>query len=272
MPETVRIPLSWANNIPGVSFVDDVEFDVPTLGEIDQAIEDGTLGPEDLETLRDGDFGEFVVDATFADEVADAIVDPIVNEIGEQTGLDIPDTDDLAAGIADELDIGDVPELPNIEGLLEDVKAEIIDAVEEAAVEVDGFVDPVVNSLRADLDALAPQVDNLADAVAREIQVTEEGGVSVSIDGFFGPVGQDIVEGFGGVIQELLDVDDVGIPDVPDISRIVSNELEDFVEDVPGGDLLLNPEEFIDEQIDRLTDDLVSDEALENLEDANEDS
>jgi len=42
----------------------------------------------------------------------------------------------------------------------------------------------------------------------------------------------------------------------------------DALQDLPGGDLLADPDQFIDDQIDRVTDGLVSEEARQELQEA----
>lgn len=222
MVQSVRIPLSWANEIIGVSGVDDVTFDVPTLQDITDAVVNNTL---DRTTL----------DEALADALGDAAV--------EISGLDL-----------------------DVEGAITDALADVEDQVQLA-----------LRQVLADLDLPTP--DQLAEDLVREL---------TNLGGFFGPLEQDfqralqetlgdpelVIEGLelpteqivSGVEDALSDLSDLEVPSVEEIADAVQQALRDVLADLPGGSILLAPDEFVDAQIDRVTDGLVSEDARQNLE------
>jgi len=48
MVDRVEIPLSVLNNVPGVSNVEDVVFDVPQVEDLEEIVDDAVLGLEDV--------------------------------------------------------------------------------------------------------------------------------------------------------------------------------------------------------------------------------
>lgn len=295
MPQDVEIPLSALNNVPGVTGIEDVGFTVPTLDEIVDDITDELPVLEDIEDVVTQAIDD--LDTTFGltQDALDDIVDSVQEDI--QDGLDIPDLDpaSIADDIADQLDIptgGDIPDIGEgidqaIGDLGEDIQGiddliseqlnqavdELEDVIQDTVPAAEDIVTDVVDDLRADLDQLAPEVDNLAQAVAREVDVVGEGGVSVDVSGFFGPTGRDLVEGFGGVLQGLLDPDDGGIPSLGDVRRIVTEEVVALLEDQPGGDIILDPVQFFQDLIVDILEDQLgpeTEQALQELQDRDE--
>jgi hypothetical protein len=273
MPQDVEIPLSALNNVPGVTGIEDVGFTVPTLDEIVDDITDELPVLEDIEDVVTQAIDD--LDTTFGltQDALDDIVDSVQDDI--QDGLDIPDLDpsSIADDIADQLDIPDIGDIPDVGQGLDQAVADLEDVIQDTVPEADDIVTDVVNDLRADLDQLAPEVDNLAQAVAREVDVVGDGGVSVDVSGFFGPTGRDLVEGFGGVLQGLLDPDDGGIPSLGDVRRIVTEEVVALLEDQPGGDIILDPVQFFQDLIVDILEDQLgpeTEQALQELQDRDE--
>jgi len=89
----------------------------------------------------------------------------------------------------------------------------------------------------------------------------------VSIDGVFGPLTQDVVGAFNEVLDQRLALDDLDIPNVEDVRTAVREEVEEVLEEVPGSDLLFDPDQFVDDQIDRLAGRILSEDDQQQLED-----
>jgi len=194
------LPLSWANNIPGVSGIDDWTICIPTVPGIVNAI-DNTL--PSLDEIREA----------VAEEIEEAVEDipsPVV-EVDE--GL-FGDTLDNLGEIVENAIEENIPELPDVEETLQDIQ--------------DG-IDQVVEDV----------VDDLSEPI------------------------EDVQEAIDDVQEDL---DSINLPDIDDPVQFLLDLLEDAVEDAPGINILLNPDEFIDNQINRVTDGLVDQEDVEELQ------
>jgi predicted transcriptional regulator len=264
----VTFPFSILNNIPAVSGVDDVVIDIPDLDEIRDEVEDALDEALD-DVLTESDTADVI--GQLEDRPGQwglVLAEGLENALfvgGQPTEL----LEDIASAIEADSGGGDGGGLDvDIEALIDEAVNTLLDAIDEAAVNTDEIIEAIEEEFQPDFDDLAISADSIAEAVAREVQITEEGGISIQIDGFFGPVGRDIVEGFAGVLQKLLDEDGVGIPDQSDITNIFDDRLSSFFEDLPGGDILTDPDSFIEDLVDALTDALVSEEASEQLQNA----
>jgi hypothetical protein len=196
----VDIPLSWANNVPGVSGINDVGFTVPTLAGIECTIKQAipTI-PQVRSTVRE-----------VLQEELDGIPAPVV-EVDE--GL-FGDTIDNLGEIVENTIEENIPELPDVEQALQDIQDRLDQVVEDV-------------------------VDDLSEPIEDAQQAIED-------------VQQDIGE--------------LDLPDVDDPVEFLVDLLEDASDQLDGLNLLTNAEEFIDNQIDRVTDGLVSEDVLEELE------
>lgn len=167
MPQVVDIPLSWANNIPGVSGVEDVRFEVPTLGEIDQIIKDATLTVDDVQTALEGQLVEAFEDATVVDELADALIDPLADE--------------LAGALPEEVTI-------DIEGGLFDIEQDLVDLLSEAvenALEELGLLDELQAIVEEALSVVAGEAFDLDVPTVQEIVDGVTDAIEGLLDDFF---------------------------------------------------------------------------------------
>lgn len=222
MVQQVTIPLSWANNIPGASGIDDVEFRVPELEDIETALDQAVPSLPEIETAVD-------------DVIRTALSE--VDVVGEQL-------DGLAGDIADEVD-------QRLDDLVDDIQTEIQQAV--ADIDVPGLEDVEVEVGGSLFAVNEDFIDLLAEALSQ-------------VD-FLGVDQLDDLEGLRDDIETLLDrTEALADTTVDDVVQRATDEAEAFLADLPGGTLLLAPDEFVDDQIDRLTEDLISDEAREELE------
>lgn len=207
MAREVTVPLEWANNIPGVSGVDDVDLElveaddvidpildeVPTRSDIDETVRSALQ-----DSLADGVIddldGTLDVDVPGAETVADAVLDRLDVEPGLFGPLEEPldvvlqeavrdgleDLGDLDVGLP-ELDGEDLVDLPDVvDDLIDDVR-DVADDLEDLADDVTDIDPPGLEAIRETVDeALAeagPVVDGAAlfsDPVAFVEAVLEE--------------------------------------------------------------------------------------------------
>lgn len=245
MANTVVFPFGVLNEIPGVGGVDDVRLTVPGVDDIAGEIEDRLPSASDFR----GDLGDALEDT----------IDIITDEI--------PGVDEIAEAVNDELDF----DLQSLErGIVDD----ITDALADQELDVSGL-------------ALDP--DSLADSISTRIDLPEVDQPAVEFESVFGALSEDVADGFEEVLNEtvgelsdlpeefdslaqginesLNQLDELEVPSISDIQDGLRDELDGFVEDLPGGDLLADPDSFIDSQIDRVTDGLVDDTVVDSLQD-----
>lgn len=224
MVQQVTIPLSWANQIPGVSGIQDVTFSVPELSDIEDTVDRLTLDAADL---------------------LDEVTDPLQDQL-DQVLAAIPDLDQIDDIVVQELDQA-----------LGDFDDRVIQAVEDVLADLD---DGAINQPIADFDSVF--------GALREDVVQ---GFEEALDNLVGTI-EDLPEEIDSLAQGLNrvieDLDELSVPTVQEFQDAAEEAVRDILDDVPGGDLLLAPAEFIDAQVDRLADDLVSDEIEQTLEDS----
>lgn len=282
MVQSIVLPFGVLNNIPGVSGVDDVRFDVPQLDDIRDEIDETLPSLDEIEDAVDavtvdvGDIFQQVDEAIsgvqddvselldIIDDLADTIVDEVQDEI---SGLTI-DVDEIVSDITDQLDIDPEDLAIDADQIAQDIAEDVSEAIPAAVINVDEIVQGVVAALQDDLQTGGFDPQELADAILGERDQLDIPAPQINVSGVFGPLTEDIVRAFEEVIDQRVQAPDVDIPSVGDVRTAVGEEVEDVLEGLPGSDLLFNPDQFIDDQIDRLTDGLVSDEAQQNLQDA----
>lgn len=264
MVQQVTIPLSWANNIPGVSGVDDVEFDVPEVEDLVDGVEDAVPDLDDIEQAV-----EQIVPAL--DEIVEAIRAEIDDALDE---LNLPDLDEDR--IIDEIQdaVGDAIQdlVLDPEELAEDVIDEIEDALPSVTVNVEEIADAVAERLEDQLDIEAVDPKAIADRILAEGDEFDIQAPGVNIQGVFGPLTEDVVRAFNRILDERIALDEVDLPSVTDVRSAAGEAFLEQLEDLPGGDLLLDPNTFIDDQIDRLLAASVSDESRQALQEAGQET
>jgi len=221
MVQRVTIPLEWANNIPGVSGVEDVSFQVPEVGDLVEAV-DGTL--PDVEDIR---------------EVVREELDEAVARIEDEVNVNVGNLEDLAAdqiadAVLDRLDVE-----PGLFGPLSDPLDEVIRRAVRDGLEELEELDVSIEAL--DVDGLQAAIDTVADLPDRIDAVQDDVQTAVSR------------------------LEEFEVPAVEDIQAAVTTALTEALEELPGGTLLTDPDQFVDDQVDRIADRLVSDEAEEDL-------
>lgn len=246
MAVTVVFPFGALNNIPGVSGVDDVTLTIPDVGDILQIVQENTLDPDD------------VVDGV-VDGLEEALPEPLV-------GLD------------------------DVQAFFEPV----LDALDDQTDDVEDVVEETIGEELSDLDldpgSINLDPDELADDIADQIDIPDPEVDAVSFESVFGALSDDIAEGFEEALEEVIeevgdlpdDIADIGddvndlddaIDEIPELEPgDLADELGDAVIDQlagqPGGDVLLDPDSFVDDQLDRVDDLLISDEVEDEIQEA----
>lgn len=201
----------------------------------------------------------------------------------EDVVIEIPETDDIADAVEDA-----VPSLADIRQAVGEEIDELDTSFGLTGDAVDEVVAALVEEIETSLDLDLPSSQELNDLIDIIRDFPDLSDVTVDIDGSLFSVEDEFVDllalaldqvDFLNVsqfpsLEELRDELDAAIEDATDIDVPTLDDIEDRAEeavravirDVPGGDILLDPDQFIDEQIDRVVGQLVSDEAEAELQ------
>lgn len=199
MVDTVTLPLSALNGIPGVGGVEDVELELVEPQDIRDPIDD------QVPTLDD-------IRAAVREEIDESLADGVLANVDTQLDIDVPGADAVADAVLDRLDVE-----PGLFGPLDDPLDEVIDrAVREGledldvldvdlgALAEDDLVDlpDVVEEVQRDIQALIDDVQAVGDDLAEidppaqdDIQTAVEAGIRAAVpavdetDLFTDPVG-----------------------------------------------------------------------------------
>lgn len=240
MARTVTFPFSVLNALPGVSGVDDVEVTFITLPDLQEQNEDIQ---EDIRAAEDRLRTDLVDRIQIeAGETREAIEDLEVNGDPEGPGLTI-DVNGIFGPLKEDLQAALRLLVEDVEEDLEDLEAGQDEILAALGVE-DAPDDP-------------PETDDTQ---------TGGGGGGVPGDDLAG----DVASGAGDLLGEgadtVGDAVNANVPSLDEIASVVSEAVLGALRDLPGFDLLEDPEAFIDAQIDRLTSGLVSPGKVEALE------
>jgi len=224
MVQDGTIPLSWANNIPGVSGVNDVQFSIPEVEDLVAGVEDALPSGQDIRDILQDEIPDLLRDVDVFDGELDVALDPIIDELDDRL-------DDLVDDIQDEIQeaVADI-DVPGLEDIEVDVGGSLF----------------AVNEDFVDLLAAALDQADLVDV------------------GQF-PTVEEIVR----PIEEVrADIEALDIPTAEEVADEAVDRVTDALQELPGGDLLADPDQFIDDQIDRVTGGLVDEEVRQDLQDA----
>lgn len=266
MVDTIRIPTGALSELPGLSGVNDVVFDLPQLPDIDDVVRDIVPTVEDITANVLNALTDEAVDLVNIDDIAnavvdeidsqtpgifDALVDDIISGVGDELDdLEIDpgdinlDPTDLADNIADQLDVDDIDgALVSFESVFGALSDDIAAGLQQALDEVVG-----------DVGNLPGDIDNLVDAVndlGSKIDDIDLPGTDAFVDAIFDelvgtiPITPGPAQGIAGIVADAV------------VFKVLAEE---------GGTLLSDPDQFIDDQLNRITDGLVSDGAVDNLQ------
>lgn len=265
MADDTTLPFSALNQQPGVSGLTDIDLPIDDILDGIQELLDTLPTLDDYIDALDGDLGEAFADATPFDEISTAV-----------TGTDDETVQSLLSTVVAELTEKIQNEGEITQSAVEEAEQQILDALSGELDEISVVVESI------DIDE-----DEIADEIADELDVPGDGGTVINFDSVFGAVASTIEESFQLALDALIgdpadlpgDIDSVvgalaalleqigqqpDLPDIPgssEISTVVVQELTNL----PGGDILGDPNQFVDAQIDRVTDGLVDADAQQNL-------
>jgi hypothetical protein len=249
MPVEVVFPFSRLNAIPGVSGVDDVVLEVLTLRDLQE--ENQKTRDRVLDTL--GDVRRSVEERVDDEheETRELIRDPTITPDDGGEGITI-----------------------DVEGIFGPLREDLQEALRRLLVDVDDSLESLEDGQDELASLLSGEGDvDVGDGVDGGPGGDDGAGDDGSGDG--GLPGDDVVDGatdfIGGGADTVADAIDEGVPGVDEIADAVSGAVLGALRDLDGFALLESPEDFIDSQLDRLTDGLVSEDAVAELESAIED-
>jgi len=244
--QTVTLPLDALNQIPGVSGVDAISFDIPQLEDIEDALDDG------VPTL-----------AEIGVEVGAQVQDVLADELDLDAVVD-----DITAALETELD-------PLVDTLPDEITAAVDDSLEDFEQDISGIV--------LDLDALADNITEQLEPedIGQDVVSFESvfGALTDDIEEGFEQALDDTITSIDDILDTLEDIDtllDALTGDVDAILELVEGlDADDpgesaieALEEQPGGELLTAPTDFAISFGDDVLAALVSDSALDNLANA----
>lgn len=249
MVQRVTIPLSWANNIPGVSGIEDVEFRVPELEDIDDIIADAIPVPDLLreffeELEQQSDPGE-PLPVTLAQVIAAEVGEFIV---GEQIAEEL-DLEKLASAIANQISV--------------DVPSEIDVGIQGSLFSVDEDVVRFAQNLigRLQEEGVLPLVDIPEFPDPLTDPESDFGRFVNDPAGFLTDVLSGDVEGFDGI----------QVPDLPDVQEAAERALREVEPTIDGAGLFSEPVRFFVKAIERFLEDAVTADTQQRVSNLAED-
>jgi len=265
MADDPTLPFSALNQQPGVSGLQDVDLPIGDIQDDLQDILESVNTIEDIVEIFDGELGEVFDDVFPIGDFVDAIDELFEGPDGPSTGAGINAISQLVTGqielVLNELQNTEDQIIGALSGELEDISVTV------ESIEIDE--------------------DEIADEIEDELEIPGDGGTIISFDSVFGAVASTIEESFELVLTDLIGnpadlpdgintvvgalaalLEQIGqqpeLPDIPGSSEISSVVVQELV-NLPGGDILGDPNQFVDSQIDRVTDGLVDADAQQNL-------
>jgi len=253
MADDPTLPFSALNQQPGVSGLQDVDLPIGDIQDDLQDILESVNTIEDIVEIFDGELGEVFDDVFPIGDFVDAIDELFEGPDGPSTGAGINAISQLVTGqielVLNELQNTEDQIIGALSGELEDISVTV------ESIEIDE--------------------DEIADEIEDELEIPGDGGTIISFDSVFGAVASTIEESFELVLTDLIGnpadlpdgintvvgalaalLEQIGqqpeLPDIPGSSEISSVVVQELV-NLPGGDILGDPNQFVDSQIDRVT-------------------
>jgi len=280
--QTVTIPLSWANNIPGVSGVQGVTFDLPETDNLD-SLEDIAQDAADL--VFDGfadAFPGFDVIVSLGAEIAEqqspgedpltSLTQAIATEIAEGTlsvelssdAVDQSLIDTIVSAVAEEVNVPGIDE-----GQLGDeIGSAVADEIPDISIDGDQIAETVVQRFEEQVQVDLPDPQEIANDILQETDGVDLPAPQVNISGVFGPLATDVVSAFNQVLSERLQAPDIDLPDVSDVERAVSRAVEEAEPTVNGAGFFSEPVQFAINLVSEAVDQSVSQETEDQLNQA----
>lgn len=230
MTETVEIPIGGLNQIPGVSGLEDVEFDVLTVGDIVDAIAENTVDKTDIDeaavsAIEDA-IGEGVEIAADAIDLTDETIEEIVSAIESSLGIDVPGDGSVIDGIA-EVTLGEEQVEDMVDQALRDVIGDM--SPDEATINVEGIFGPLSQDVAEALEEIIEfKPEEFADRIVEEITDWLEDAI-----------------GEGGDL-------DLSVPTIEDVEGAIEDGLDGLSPDVAGVEFWSDPLGFLEKLWDEI--------------------
>lgn len=230
MTETVEIPIGGLNQIPGVSGLEDVEFEILTVGDVVDAIAENTIDKTDVDeavvSAVEDVMGEGVEIAADAVDLTDETIEDIVSAIESSLGIDVPGDGSVIDGIADAT-LGE----EQVEDLVDEAVRDVLSDMspDEATINIEGIFGPLSQDVAEALEAIIEfKPDEFAESIVEEITDWLEDAI-----------------GEGGDL-------DLSIPTIEDVEGAIEDGLDGLSPDVAGVEFWSDPLDFLDELWDEI--------------------
>jgi len=250
MTETVEIPIGGLNQIPGVSGLEDVEFDILTIADVVDIVAENTVDKTDIDeaavSALEDVIGEGVEIAADAIDLTDETIEDIVSAIESSLGIDVPGDGSVIDGIGD-VTLGE----EQVEDLIDEAVRDVLGDMspDEATIDVEGIFGPLSQDVAEALEEIIEfKPDEFADMIVSRITDWLEDAI-----------------GEGGDL-------DLSIPTIEDVEGAIEDGLDGLSPDVDGVEFWSDPLDFLealwDEIAPRLVDPDKSDELRQVLDEA----
>lgn len=181
MVQTVVIPLSVLNALPGLTGIEDVQFSVPELDDITDEIVANTLDRTDLDEALTDAIDDIVAEVQQATVDADALADRLVEEVEQRVSEIVISPQEVADLVVDQLNLEDlVTDQVSISGIFGPLTEDVVRAFEEVLNEVLGAIDDLpegIDSVTQSIDQVLTDTETLIDRLPADVQATVEDGV-----------------------------------------------------------------------------------------------
>lgn len=249
MAQEVTLPFSLLGNVAGLSGFEDETITIPEAADIEEAVQgaiDDALAQQEA-GLSDDDIDEL---AGIIQDAAGQTPEGIAGIVEETVGEAVPD---FTEGLFGPLDV----EVDTPQALLEEVQ-EAIEDIEQAEIPPSELTPQQLDEIANEGAVITGLTEE--DAVAEVRRRVREDEIS---DGLAGEILQN--REFPDPIQQVLDIVEDIQETVAGLADEAADAVIDAIEELPGSDILLDPEQFVIDILDELQDLVVSDESLNGL-------
>jgi polyhydroxyalkanoate synthesis regulator phasin len=244
MTETVEIPIGGLNQIPGVSGLEDVEFEILTVGDVVDAIAENTVDKTDVDeavvSAVEDVVGEGVEIAADAVDLTDETIEDIVSAIEDSLGIDVPGDGSVIDGIGD-VTLGE----EQVEDLVDEAVRDVLGDMspDEATINIEGIFGPLSQDVAEALEAIIEfDPEEFIDEILDELTAFIE----------------DLVSGEGDV--------DFSLPSTEDVEAAIEDGLDGLSPDVDGVEFWSDPLDFLEELWDEIEPLIVDPDVIADLE------
>jgi hypothetical protein len=195
---------------------------------------------------------------------------PQLGDIREELDGTLPDVEDIREVVREELEAFAEDLNQELEVQVPDLEVPGADAVADAVLDRLDVTEGLFGPLDDPLDVVIRQavLDGLEelgelDVGFEDLDLPDLSGVPETVDSIAESV-DGLTDDVSALTEQLGETD---LPSVSDVETATQTALTETLESLPGGQLLTDPEAFIDAQADRLVGRIVSEESVDALED-----